>query len=97
MGEIDGNAYFQGVFQRPAVVQAGWTTGQRTNDDVTPPHSRSNGPPDRTRRCKCLFSKGSLNVHPLERPFANGPTDDLPRIRRKAVCVSGRKTPTTML
>jgi hypothetical protein len=55
------------------------------------PHTRSSGPPDRTRRRKCLFSKGFLKVHPLERPFANGPPDDLPRIRKKAVwlCVRG--------
>jgi len=35
--------------------------------------------------------KGFLNVHPLERPFSNGPPDDLPGIRKKGcVCVSGR-------
>jgi hypothetical protein len=34
--------------------------------------------------------KGLLNAYPLANLLANGPPDDLPSIRKKAVCVSKR-------
>ncbi len=34
--------------------------------------------------------KGVLNIHPLANLLANGPPDDPPGIRKKAVCVSKR-------
>src|SRR5437899_412446 len=52
---------------------------------MTPPHTLANEPTDGRDRWKRLYSKQFLNGYPL----ANGPTDDLPGIRKKAVCVSG--------
>jgi hypothetical protein len=68
--------------------------GVRRRVGITPPPyyvQRSNG---WAWSMQMPIFKGVLNIHPLERPFSNGPPDDRPGVRKKGcVCVGAQCNP----